>query len=72
MAAAFDGFYTLHAIFNAPDKRPRDLGNLEKVCSDFAQSMGIIKNDSLCMKMVLEYGNKQEAPLGARLVFEPW
>lgn len=64
-----EGPYALHAVFYPPDKRHRDLGNLEKVIQDFAQSVGIIENDSFCRKITLEYGDTADAPLGARLTF---
>lgn len=65
------GYYSLQIIINPPDNRRRDLGNLEKVCSDFAQAAGIIEDDSLCRRLVIEYGSKEDAPLGARLIFQP-
>lgn len=63
------GRYALHIVIHPPDNRKRDLCNLEKVCSDFAESVGIIENDSLCRRMVIEYGSSSQAPLGANLVF---
>lgn len=63
------GYYFLQIILNPPDKRHRDLGNFEKVCSDFAQAAGIIENDSLCRQLVIVYGSALEAPLGVRLEF---
>lgn len=63
------GHYSLSILLNPPDNRNRDLGNLEKILSDFAQSAGIIENDHLCRRLVIEYGSRIEAPLGARLTF---
>lgn len=64
------GYYAVTITLCPPDNRHRDLGNFEKVCSDFAQAAGIIENDRFCRRLVIEYGSKVEAPLGARLVFQ--
>jgi Holliday junction resolvase RusA-like endonuclease len=37
---------TIHAV--RPDKRKRDLGNLEKAVSDILVSQNIVEDDSLC------------------------
>ena len=37
---------TIHAV--KPDKRRRDLGNLEKAVSDILVSQNIVEDDSLC------------------------
>ncbi len=63
------GFYKLDAVFYPPDKRERDLGNLEKACSDFAQTVGVIANDCKAREIHLIWGSSTEAPLGARLKF---
>jgi len=55
-------------IFTPPDLRHRDLANLEKAASDFAQSVRIIEDDHLCAHQEKDYG---ETPLGIRLIFEP-
>lgn len=36
----------IHAV--RPDKRRRDIGNLEKAISDILQDAGVIKDDCLC------------------------
>ena len=41
--------------FGRPDKRKRDLGNLEKSVSDFLVSMGVIQDDALIQKLTLEW-----------------
>jgi crossover junction endodeoxyribonuclease RusA len=64
-----EGEYEFHATVYPPDKRKRDLGNLEKVLQDFAQQAGIIEDDHFCRKITLEYGGPEDAPLGARLTF---
>ena len=50
------GSYTLRIVPNRPDKRRRDLGNLEKVVSDFLQSAGIVEDDCLAERILLEWG----------------
>lgn len=63
------GEYHLEIFLSPPDKRQRDLGNMEKILSDFAQKAGVIDNDHLCRKLTIQYGSKEEAPLGARMIF---
>jgi len=47
---------TLEAV--RPDKRRRDLGNLEKAVSDILQSANLIENDHLCEEMTLRWVDK--------------
>ncbi len=68
---SIEGHYTLEIILNAPDKRPRDLGNFEKALSDFLQTAGIIKNDCLSKRLELVWGSPEDAPNGARLIICP-
>jgi len=42
------GAYKLTILAVRPDKRKRDLGNLEKAISDILVSQNIIEDDSLC------------------------
>lgn len=42
------GPYKLTIQAMRPDRRKRDLGNIEKATSDLLQSVGIIEDDSLC------------------------
>lgn len=42
------GAYKLTILAVRPDKRRRDLGNLEKSVSDILVSQGIVEDDSLC------------------------
>jgi len=42
------GPYKLTILAVKPDKRRRDLGNLEKAISDILVSVGIVEDDSLC------------------------
>jgi Holliday junction resolvase RusA-like endonuclease len=65
------GHYAMTIIVHRQDDRRRDIGNLEKACSDFAQAAGIIEDDYLCARQVKEYGTESMAPLGVRLILEP-
>ena len=49
------GEYTLEVVAVKPDKRRRDLGNLEKAISDILQRAGVIKDDYLCQKITMEW-----------------
>lgn len=40
------GPYKISITAARPDKRKRDLGNLEKAISDLLQSCGVVRNDS--------------------------
>lgn len=42
------GEYTLEILAVKPDKRRRDLGNLEKAISDLLQHVKVIEDDYLC------------------------
>jgi len=42
------GAYKLTILAVKPDKRKRDLGNLEKAVSDILVSQNIVEDDSLC------------------------
>jgi crossover junction endodeoxyribonuclease RusA len=45
----------LEIVAVKPDKRRRDLGNLEKAVSDLLQHMKIIEDDCLCQKITMEW-----------------
>ena len=47
------GFYTLEVRAVKPDKRRRDLGNLEKAISDLLQEVKVIEDDCLCQDIHL-------------------
>lgn len=49
--------YVMELVATPPDKRHRDLGNLEKSASDFLQRAGIIANDSLARKITIEWAD---------------
>lgn len=47
------GAYHISIALRPPDKRQRDIGNLEKVLSDLLVSHGVIKDDSYCRKLTM-------------------
>jgi crossover junction endodeoxyribonuclease RusA len=49
------GEYTLEIVAVKPDKRRRDLGNLEKAVSDLLQHVKIIEDDYLCQEIHLRW-----------------
>lgn len=60
------GPYQLWIRAVAPDKRRRDLGNLEKPLSDLLQSLGVIDDDSNARAIHLEWADAGE-PITIRL-----
>jgi len=61
------GRYKITILANPPDKRRRDLGNLEKVVSDFLQTIAVIEDDSMASRIELEW-DTEAAPSGSVLV----
>jgi crossover junction endodeoxyribonuclease RusA len=49
------GEYTLEIIAVKPDKRRRDLGNLEKAVSDLLQKVKVIEDDYLCQDIHMRW-----------------
>ena len=49
------GPYALEIIAVKPDKRRRDLGNLEKAVSDILQHVQIIEDDYLCQDLHMKW-----------------
>lgn len=49
------GPYALAIALKRPDKRRRDLGNLEKAVSDLLVECGVIQDDSLCERITLTW-----------------
>lgn len=49
------GPYSLHIALRRPDKRRRDLGNIEKVVSDLLVSHGVVKDDCLAERITLQW-----------------
>lgn len=51
------GPYSLSLIFDRPDRRARDLGNLEKAVSDLIVERGVVIDDSCCERIVLAWSD---------------
>jgi len=49
------GPYSLHIALKRPDKRRRDLGNVEKVISDLLVAHGVVKDDCLAERITLQW-----------------
>ena len=49
------GPYSLSICLRRPDKRRRDLGNFEKVVSDLLVAHGVVKDDSLCERLSMQW-----------------
>lgn len=56
------GPYSLSICLERPDRRQRDLGNYEKVVSDFLVLHGIVKDDSFCQRLTMTWGEGLPAP----------
>ena len=65
------GKFNAKIVLAAPDKRIRDVDNYAKVLLDFAKTMRIIDDDRFCHKLISEWGNGQDAPMGCCLILEP-
>ena len=50
-----EGPYIMILTATRPDERKRDLGNLEKVVSDFLEEMAIIDGDHLSEQILLSW-----------------
>ncbi len=64
------GPYTLYIGYRAPDRRIRDLGNYEKCVSDFLVAQGVIKDDNLSQRIVLEWDSTIES--GCVVIVRPY
>lgn len=56
------GAYQLAICLEAPDRRARDIGNLEKVVQDFLVMHGVIQDDSKCQRLVMTWASGLQAP----------
>lgn len=52
---SIEGHYAFHMKADRPDRRCRDLGNLEKVTHDLCVQLGFVADDSLCERILLEW-----------------
>lgn len=66
-APMLDGPVRVTYTFTRPDKRKRDLGNLEKPVSDFLVKMSVIEDDCLIEEIKLKWG---ETAKGCRVEVE--
>lgn len=55
---AISGPYKLTLLVERPDKRRRDLANLEKALSDLLQNIGLIEDDKFCQVLHMEWSGK--------------
>lgn len=56
-AGLIAGPYTLDLLFDRPDRRARDLGNLEKAVSDLLVERGLVIDDSCCERITLAWSD---------------
>lgn len=56
-AGLIPGPYSLELIFDRPDRRARDLGNLEKAVSDLIVERGLVIDDSCCQRITLAWSD---------------
>jgi crossover junction endodeoxyribonuclease RusA len=59
------GSYRLTIIATRPDRRARDLGNLEKAVSDLLKAAGVIEDDSLARSIFLVWDDMPPVKGGA-------
>lgn len=52
---SISGEYNIHILACAPDRRKRDLGNIEKALSDLLVKHGVVDDDHLCQKQTIEW-----------------
>ena len=64
--AAIIGEVKAEYIFRRPDKRRRDLGNLEKAVSDTLVKYGVIEDDSLIVDLRLRWGGDSPVTITIR------
>ena len=57
-AGLIAGPYTLDLLFDRPDRRARDLGNLEKAVSDLIVERGLVIDDSCCQRITLAWSDE--------------
>lgn len=56
------GPYSISICLEAPDKRGRDLGNLEKAVSDLLVMHGVVKDDRYCQRLTMAWGTGLPSP----------
>lgn len=55
------GPYSLSICARRPDKRKRDLANLEKAVSDLLVEHGVVQDDSLCERLTMQWDDQLPA-----------
>ena len=55
--ASMTGAYAFHLRAQRPDKRRRDLANLEKATHDLCVKLGFVRDDSDCNRILLEWSD---------------
>lgn len=55
------GPYCLYIALRRPDRRRRDLGNVEKVISDLLVAHGVVKDDCLAERITLQWDSGMKA-----------
>lgn len=60
------GPYCLVIVVDRPDRRRRDLGNIEKPISDALVAAGLVRDDSDCQRITLYWSDRVPGP-GARV-----
>lgn len=53
--------YSISICVRRPDRRRRDLANLEKAVSDLLVAHGVVKDDSLCERITMQWDAGLEA-----------
>lgn len=60
-AGHIDGPYTLRICLERPDRRARDLGNLEKAISDLLKEEGLIADDRFMNRLEMWWSERTPA-----------
>lgn len=65
------GPYTMHVVLDRPDRRRRDLSNVgAKAIEDALVAAGVIADDSLAQKIVMEWSGRVGKPAYAEVTLE--
>lgn len=64
------GPYTITYTAQRPDRRRRDIGNLEKACSDMLQALGVIRDDCDCERMTIQWAPGEPVGKSAEILVE--
>lgn len=64
------GPYSISICCRRPDKRRRDIANLEKAVSDLLVAHGVIKDDSLCERLSMQWDSA--LPADCVVIIQPY